>query len=120
MLGAAKAARVSAVSVAACMPAMHTSVVPTGCSSTAPLTLDGCAQTTLVSAFCPTCDAREELQLTDSATVRLGDVTELKIEVAQLSKRSACAIRAWLYQSRKKRPYGVSQEPSQLQKNPVS
>lgn len=67
-----------------------------------------------------TCDAEEELQLADSGKALLGASIELKMEVAQLSRRSACTTRAWLYQFRKKQPYGVSHEPSQLQKNPVS
>ena len=44
----------------------------------------------------------------------------LKMAAAALIRRSPCAVSALLYQVRKNCPYGVSQLPPQLLKNPVS
>ena len=53
---------------------------------------------------------------------RLGtvDVRKLKMAPAASRRRSPWSTRAREYHSRKKRPYGVSQEPPQPQKKPVS
>ena len=44
----------------------------------------------------------------------------LKMAAADFIRRSPCAMSAPLYQARKNCPYGVSQLPPQLLKNPVS